>query len=123
MGSCHAATILLPDRAIVKGRVSGCQGDTEGLLEHPREMRLVGEADGERHVGQRAVPAAGCRPLPEVPQAAVVRGDAVTTIQPRHDTVGLHLGARTACPGWLAERLNVAWAIDVLVTGPPPIPE
>jgi 5-methylcytosine-specific restriction endonuclease McrA len=54
------------------------------------------------------------RPLPEVPQAAVVRGDAVKMLRARHDTLGLRLGARTACPGWLGERLDVGWAIDVL---------
>ncbi|MDO8476749.1 MAG: DUF222 domain-containing protein [Candidatus Rokubacteria bacterium] len=54
------------------------------------------------------------RPLPEVPQAAVVRGDAVTMLRASHDALGLRLGARTACPGWLGERLNVGWAIDVL---------
>ena len=53
-------------------------------------------------------------PLPEVPQAAVLRGDAVTLLRARHDALGLRLGARTACPGWLGERLDVGWAIDVL---------
>jgi 5-methylcytosine-specific restriction endonuclease McrA len=54
------------------------------------------------------------RPLPEVPQAAVLRGDAVTMLRAHHDAQGLRLGARTACPGWLGERLDVGWAIDVL---------
>jgi hypothetical protein len=27
---------------------------------------------------------------------------------------GLRIHARTACPGWLGERLDVGWAIDVL---------
>ena len=54
------------------------------------------------------------RPLPEVPQAAVVREDAVTMLRACHDALGLRLGARTACPGWLGERLDVGWAIDVL---------
>ncbi len=54
------------------------------------------------------------RPLPEVPLAAVVHGDAVTALRAHHDTLGLRLHARTAIPGWLGERLNVAWAIDVL---------
>jgi len=54
------------------------------------------------------------RPLPEVPQPAVVRGDAVRILRARHDALGLRLTARTACPGWLGERLNVGWAIDVL---------
>ncbi len=34
------------------------------------------------------------------------------------------LHARTACPGWLGERLDVGWAIDVLhplAAGPSPI--
>ena len=53
-------------------------------------------------------------PLPEVPQAAVVRGDAVTTLRASHDALGLRLGPRTACPGWLGERLDLGWAIDVL---------
>jgi hypothetical protein len=54
------------------------------------------------------------RPLPEVPLAAVVHGDAVTALRAHHDTLGLRLHARSAIPGWLAERLDVGWAIDVL---------
>jgi 5-methylcytosine-specific restriction endonuclease McrA len=54
------------------------------------------------------------RLLPEVPQAAVVWGDAVKILRARHDGLGLHLGVRTACPGWLGEHLDVGWAIDVL---------
>jgi len=54
------------------------------------------------------------RPLPEVPLPAAVPGDPVGTLRARHDSDGLRLTARTACPGWLGERLNVGWAIDVL---------
>jgi hypothetical protein len=32
----------------------------------------------------------------------------------RHDAEGLRLDARTTCPGWLGERLDVGWAIGVL---------
>ena len=32
----------------------------------------------------------------------------------RNETAGLHLHARTTCPGWLGEPLDVGWAIDVL---------
>ena len=32
----------------------------------------------------------------------------------QNDAQGLHLDARTACPGWLGERLNVVYAIDFL---------
>jgi hypothetical protein len=54
------------------------------------------------------------RPLPEVPLAAAVPEDPVGTLRARHDSDGLRLTARTACPGWLGERLDVGWAIDVL---------
>src|SRR2546422_3301308 len=35
-------------------------------------------------------------------------------LRARHSAQGLRLHARTACPGWLGERLDVGWAIDVL---------
>jgi 5-methylcytosine-specific restriction endonuclease McrA len=54
------------------------------------------------------------RPLPDVPPAAVVPPDPVAALRARHDSPGLHIDARTACAGWLGERLNVGWAIDVL---------
>jgi 5-methylcytosine-specific restriction endonuclease McrA len=54
------------------------------------------------------------RPLPEVPPPAAVPGDPVRALRACHDSIGLRVDARTACPGWLGERLNVAWAIDVL---------
>jgi hypothetical protein len=43
-----------------------------------------------------------------------VNGDAVTALRAHHDTLGLRLHARTAIPGWLGERLDLGWAIDVL---------
>jgi len=54
------------------------------------------------------------RPLPEVPPPAVVPADPVQALRARHEAQGLRLHARTACPGWLGERLDVVWAIDVL---------
>ena len=54
------------------------------------------------------------RPLPEVPPPAAVPADPVQALQARHDAQGLRLHARTACPAWLGERLDVGWAIDVL---------
>ena len=54
------------------------------------------------------------RPLPEVPPPAAVPDDPVEALRARHDAQGLRLHARTACPGWLGERLDVGWAIDVL---------
>jgi 5-methylcytosine-specific restriction endonuclease McrA len=54
------------------------------------------------------------RLLPEAPPPAAVPADPVQALRARHDAQGLHLHARTTCPGWLGERLDVGWAIDVL---------
>src|ERR671919_84552 len=54
------------------------------------------------------------RILPEVPPPAEVPGDPVEIIRARHEAAGLALHARTATPGWMGERLDVGWAIDVL---------
>jgi hypothetical protein len=53
-------------------------------------------------------------PLPEAPPPAPVPADPIEALRTYHDSLGLRLNARTACAGWLGERLNVAWAIDVL---------
>ncbi len=52
--------------------------------------------------------------LPEVPRAPQVFGDPVKILRARHQAEGLVLRAQTATPGWLGERLDVGWAIDVL---------
>jgi len=54
------------------------------------------------------------RLLPEVPPPAAVPPDPVQALRAQHDAQGLRLHARTACPSWLGERLDVGWAIDVL---------
>ena len=54
------------------------------------------------------------RLLPEVPPPPRVPDDPVQLLRARHDGEGLRVHARTACPGWLGERLDVGWAIDVL---------
>jgi hypothetical protein len=54
------------------------------------------------------------RLLSEVPLPAAVPADPVQALRAQHDAQGLRLHARTACPSWLGERLNVGWAIDVL---------
>ena len=54
------------------------------------------------------------RPLPEVPPPAMVPADPVKALRACHDSQGLRVTARTGCPGWLGEPLNVGWAIDVL---------
>jgi len=53
-------------------------------------------------------------PLPEVPPPASVPGDPVKALRACNNSIGLRVDARTACPGWLGERLDLTWAIDVL---------
>ena len=53
-------------------------------------------------------------PLPEVPLPAAVPADPIKALHESHDTQGLRVTARTGCPSWLGEGLNVGWAIDVL---------
>jgi hypothetical protein len=54
------------------------------------------------------------RLLPEVPLPVAVPADPVATLRAQNQAEGLHLTARTACPSWLGEPLDVGWAIDVL---------
>ena len=54
------------------------------------------------------------RLLPEVPRPPEVPGDPVETLRAQNAAAGLVLHARTATPGWLGERLDVGYAIDVL---------
>ena len=54
------------------------------------------------------------RQLPEVPVPAPVPDDPVQALRADHASRGLHVHARTGCPGWLGERLDLGWAIDVL---------
>ncbi len=54
------------------------------------------------------------RVVPQVPPAAAVPADPIHVLRARHETLGLQIHARSAIPGWLGERLDVGWAIDVL---------
>ena len=54
------------------------------------------------------------RPLPEVPSPATVPADPVGALRAGHVAQGLRLHARTGLAGWLGERLDVGWALDVL---------
>jgi hypothetical protein len=44
----------------------------------------------------------------------VMHGDPATLLRERNDAAGVVLDAQTSKPGWLGERLNVGYAIDVL---------
>jgi hypothetical protein len=54
------------------------------------------------------------RVLPDVPSALGVPADPLQALCDTNVAHGLHIDARTARTGWRGERLNVAWAIDVL---------
>ena len=76
---------------------------------HEEGYQLDRQADGELRFRRP-----DGRVLPEVPLPHEVPDDPVQAIRARHDAEGLVLHARTATPGWLGERLDVGWAIDVL---------
>jgi hypothetical protein len=54
------------------------------------------------------------RLLPDVPVPPAVPDDPVQMLRAKNEALGLRLHARTACPGWQGEHLDVGWAIDVL---------
>jgi 5-methylcytosine-specific restriction endonuclease McrA len=62
------------------------------------------------------------RELPEVPAPGAVPENPVATIRAGHAAQGLSIDAQTGRPLWLGERLDLAWALDVLhppATGAP----
>jgi 5-methylcytosine-specific restriction endonuclease McrA len=66
------------------------------------------------------------RLLADIPPPVTVPADPTQNLRAAHAAAGLRLHARTACPTWLGERLDVGWAIDVLhplAAGPSLIPE
>src|SRR5881296_3588834 len=52
--------------------------------------------------------------IPEVPRSPDLPADPLAAIRARNEENGLALNARTTMPGWLGERLDVGYAIDVL---------
>ena len=54
------------------------------------------------------------RLLPDVPLTPIVPADPVQHLRLQHEAQGLRLNAKTTRPGWLGERLDVGYAIDVL---------
>jgi len=54
------------------------------------------------------------RPLSEVPPSAAVPADSIMVLRAYHDAHDVQINSRTGCAGWLGERLDVGWAINVL---------
>jgi hypothetical protein len=59
--------------------------------------------------------------IPEVPALPAVPPDPMQALVAAHLARGLAIDARTGCPSWLGERLDLAWAIDVLHPAANPI--
>jgi hypothetical protein len=76
---------------------------------HEEGFQVERQADGELRFTRP-----DGRPLPQVPPPPVVGTDPEGVLRAQNDALGLALGPRTAMSGWLGERLNVAYAIDVL---------
>src|SRR2546425_1257213 len=91
----------LPTRAFLgRGHPRGAQGGGYRV-----DRQSEGELGSRRREG---------RLLPGVPPPAAIPANPVQALRALHDAQGLRLHARTAIPGWLGERLNVGWAIDVM---------
>jgi hypothetical protein len=54
------------------------------------------------------------RPLPDVPRPPAIHRDPAQALRAANEARGLRPHARTACPGWQGERLDVGYAISVL---------
>jgi hypothetical protein len=49
-----------------------------------------------------------------VPPPVAVPADPIEALRARHRAQGLTLHAQSLTPSWLGERLDLAWALDVL---------
>jgi hypothetical protein len=54
------------------------------------------------------------QPIPDVPAPPAVPREPTAVLVAAHRADGLAIDARTACPSWLGERLDLGWAIGVL---------
>ena len=52
--------------------------------------------------------------IPYVPAPVAVPGDPVEVLREEHVAQGLRIDARTSCPSWLGEPLDLGWALSVL---------
>jgi hypothetical protein len=81
---------------------------------HHRAVHEEGYQDERQPDGELCFRQPDGRSLPDVPRPAAVAADPVHALRANNDEHGLHIDERTAMPGWLGERLDVGYAIDVL---------
>jgi hypothetical protein len=79
---------------------------------HHRAVHEEGFSMERRTAGEFQFLRPDGRPLPEVPPPARVSADAIHAL--RADHFARDLDVHSQCPGWLGERLDVGWDIDVL---------
>jgi hypothetical protein len=92
-----------------RGRTSRCENSRHHRAVHEEGYQVDRQPDG---VLQFRRPDG--KLLPDVPAPAAVPADPVQALRAQHDAQGLRLHARTACPFWLGERLDLGYALDVL---------
>jgi len=76
---------------------------------HEEGYQVERDTDGTLHFR-----APGGRPIPEVPASPAVPLDPTWALLTANRARGLAIDARTGCPSWGGERLDLGWAIDVL---------
>ncbi len=76
---------------------------------HEEGYRVERQADGALRFSRP-----DGRSIPDAPIPPGVPTDPVHALRAGNRMLGLDLNARTTCPTWLGERLDVGWAIDVL---------
>ena len=103
-----------------KGGPTSLSNLTSLCRRHHRAVHEEGFQVDRRPDGELRFRCPDGRPLPDVPPTPQLAIDPVKLLRARNDSEGIAIHSRTAVPGWLGERLNVGYAIDVLhplVTG------
>ncbi len=81
---------------------------------HHRAVHEEGYQVARDAVGTLRFSTPGGRPIPEVPAPLAVPSDPTEALVAAHRAGGVAIDARTGCPSWLGERLDLGWAIGVL---------
>ena len=107
---------LLAETALHHGIDPGTPGERYQVVVHVDAPALADPDAPSQSVLEEGthVPAETSRRLPDVPPPGAVPINPVEMLRAQNDARGFHIGAQTSMPGWLGERLDVGYAIDVL---------